>query len=330
MRIRFRQIERAVTSAALDTLKTAPMGLGRCPEATERRMSKKQNGARFVHHFGPLLDALRALGGSATPDEATDKVAELTGATEAERNETLPSGGARYKNQVAWARFYLARAGLVDASQRGVWSLTEIGSKTHLSVADSRRIFQEQARQDAANRKGRTVDREPETDDTAAPEIATAPRASDYRRQLLAIIGALPPAGFERLCQRLLREAGFQQVAVTGRTGDDGIDGEGILEVNAFVTFKVLFQCKRYRGSVGAPMIRDFRGAMLGRAEKGIILTTGTFTQDAKREARRDGAPPVELVDGEKLIDMFEKLGLGLTPRTTYDVDERFFEGFRV
>lgn len=135
-------------------------------------------------------------------------------------------------------------------------------------------------------------------------------------------------SGFERLCQRLLREAGFQQVLVTGRSGDNGIDGEGILEVNPFVTFKVLFQCKRYKGSVGAPVIRDFRGAMLGRAEKGIILTTGSFTQDARREARRDGAPPVELVDGDKLLEMFEKLELGLEPRTTFDIDQKFFDEF--
>jgi len=153
--------------------------------------------------------------------------------------------------------------------------------------------------------------------------------AADYRDHLLAAIQALPFAGFERLCQRLLREAGFQQVAVTGRTGDNGIDGHGILELNAFVTFKVLFQCKRYKGSVGTPQIRDFRGAMEGRADKGIILTTGTFTQDAKREARRDGARPIELVDGDKLVDMFEKLELGLKPRTVFEVDDAFFEEFR-
>lgn len=139
----------------------------------------------------------------------------------------------------------------------------------------------------------------------------------------------MPFAGFERLCQRLLREAGFQQVAVTGRTGDNGIDGHGILELNAFVTFKVLFQCKRYKGSVGTPQIRDFRGAMEGRADKGIILTTGTFTQEARREARRDGARPIELVDGDKLVDMFEKLELGLKPRTVFEVDDAFFEEFR-
>jgi len=126
-----------------------------------------------------------------------------------------------------------------------------------------------------------------------------------------------------------LREAGFQQVTVTGRTGDKGIDGHGILEVNPFVTFKVLFQCKRYKGSVGAPDVRDFGRAMQGRADKGIILTTGTFTQEARREARRDGALPIELVDGDKLVDMFEKLELGLKPRTVFDVDESFFDEFR-
>jgi restriction system protein len=126
-----------------------------------------------------------------------------------------------------------------------------------------------------------------------------------------------------------LREAGFQQVTVTGKTGDHGIDGHGILELNPFVTFKVLFQCKRYKGSVTTSQVRDFRGAMEGRADKGMIMTTGTFTQEARREARRDGARPIELVDGEKLVAMFEKLELGLKPKTVFDVDETFFEEFR-
>ncbi len=139
---------------------------------------------------------------------------------------------------------------------------------------------------------------------------------------------ALPPSGFERLCQRLLRESGFQQVIVTGRSGDGGIDGNGLLQINPFVSFQVLFQCKRYAGSVSASQIRDFRGAMMGRADKGIILTTGTFTKDAKNEAIRDGAPPIELVDGEKLLAMFEQLELGLKPVTTYEIDDDFFGEF--
>ena len=287
-------------------------------------MPKKKEGTQFLHHFGPLLDALRALGGSASPDEATDKVAELSGATEAELNETLPSGGPRFKNQVAWARFYLKREGLLDSSKRGIWSLTDKGSKTHLTYAQAQEVFRKQVQVDASKRK-----KKDSTPDSAiSPEEADISASSNYREQFLDLIMALHFSGFERLCQRLLREAGFQQVSVTGRSGDNGIDGEGILEVNPFVTFKVLFQCKRYKGSVGAPVIRDFRGAMLGRADKGIILTTGTFTQDARREARRDGAPPVELVDGDKLVEMFEKLELGLVPRTTFDIDQKFFDEF--
>lgn len=92
---------------------------------------------------------------------------------------------------------------------------------------------------------------------------------------------------------------------------------------------QVLFQCKRYELSVGASQIRDFRGAMQGCAEKGIILTTGAFTADAKREAVRDGVQPIELVGGQQLVDMFERLELGLRPRTTHDIDVEFFEIFR-
>lgn len=289
-------------------------------------MPKKREGTQFLHRFGPLLDALRALGGSATPDEATDKVAEMTGVSEEEMNETLPSGRPRFKNQVAWARFYLKREGLLDSSKRGIWSLTDKGSKTHLTYADAQDIFKRQVQIDVAERKKKRITT---PDDTDSPEDVDISTSSAYRERLLDTIMALPFAGFERLCQRLLREAGFQQVSVRGRSGDNGIDGEGILEVNPFVTFKVLFQCKRYKDTVGAPVIRDFRGSMLGRADKGIILTTGTFTQDAKREARRDGAPPVELVDGSKLVEMFEKLELGLTPRTTYDINSNFFEEFK-
>ena len=149
------------------------------------------------------------------------------------------------------------------------------------------------------------------------------------RGHLLQILRELPPEGFERICQRLLRESGFEQVTVTGRSGDGGIDGVGVLEINPFVSFKVLFQCKRYAGSVSSPQIRDFRGAMMGRADKGLIITTGAFTLDAKKEARRDGVPPIELVDSEKLVDMFERLELGLRPRIAYDVDDQFFREYR-
>jgi len=291
-------------------------------------MSGKKEGTQFLRWFGPLLDALRALGGSGTPEEATDKVAELCKVPESQLNELMDSGQPRFRNQVAWARFYMKREGLLDSSTRGVWRLTEKGQATHLTYAQAQDIFRRQVKIDAAARKRKQKD-QPVGTELDTPEEVDISIAADYRDRLLAALHALPFDGFERLCQRLLREAGFQQVTVTGRSGDSGIDGHGILELNAFVTFKVLFQCKRYKGSVGTSQIRDFRGAMEGRADKGIILTTGTFTQEARREARRDGARPIELVDGEKLVAMFEKLELGLKPKTVFEVDDAFFEEFR-
>jgi restriction system protein len=291
-------------------------------------MADKHEGAQFLRWFGPLLDALRALGGSGTPEEATDKVAEMCAVSELHQNELLESGQPRFRNQVAWARFYLKREGLLDSSTRGVWRLTEKGQAAHLSVKQAQEIFRKQVRIDAAARKKKekSLPVEPEVD---TPEEADISLTVTSRDRLLDTIQALPFNGFERLCQRLLREAGFLQVTVTGKSGDNGIDGHGILEINAFVTFKVLFQCKRYKGSVGTSQIRDFRGAMEGRADKGIIITTGTFTQDARREARRDGAKPIELVDREKLVDMFEKYELGMKPKTIFDLDDKFFDEFR-
>ncbi len=157
----------------------------------------------------------------------------------------------------------------------------------------------------------------------------TIPPVTDYREELAQTLQSLPAAGFERFCQRLLRESGFQEVTITGRSGDGGLDGIGILQVNALVSFKVLFQCKKYAGSVTPSHVRDFRGAMTGRADKGIIITTGSFTSEARKEAVRDGAPPIELVDGEKLAGMLEQLELGLRPRQTFEVDAPFFEEYR-
>jgi restriction system protein len=286
---------------------------------------KKEEGAQFVRYFGPLLDALRGLGGSARADEAVDRVASDLNVPDEVLNETLPSGGSRFRNQVAWARFYLVREGLIGSSKHGVWSLTEKGLTTSLTQSQARelflkwvKIFQEQRRQKKAL--------EP-MEESVAEGIGSV--SKDYRDLALETLLALPPAGFERLSQRLLREAGFSQVVVTGQSSDGGIDGYGTLQVNPLVSFKVLFQCKRYAKSVVPSHVRDFRGAMSGRADKGIIITTSTFTAEARREASRDGAPPIELIDGEKLIDMLEKYELGLRPVTTYELDDEFFNEFK-
>ncbi len=288
---------------------------------------RKDEGAKFVRYFGPLLDALRGLGDSGTPEEVVERIAADLSISDESQNELLPSGEPRYRNQVHWARFYLVKEGLLDSSKRGVWSLTERGRATTLNSEQSREIFLKWVRIFQEQRRTKIPSTEPVVEHIIV-EGSGAP-SDDYRGALIELLTNLPPAGFERLSQRILREAGFTQVVVTGSSGDEGIDGYGTLQINPLVSFKVLFQCKRYRKSVSPSHVRDFRGAMAGRADKGIIVTTGTFTTEARREASRDGVPPIELIDGEKLVDMLEHLELGLKPVTAYEIDEPFFDEFR-
>lgn len=287
---------------------------------------KSEEGTQFVRYFGPLLDALRKLGGSGTPDEVVERIAIDLAIPDEVQNELLASGEPRFRNRVAWARFYLVREGLIDSSKRGVWSLTERGRNTTLDAEQARAVFQKWTKIFQEQRRTKANTAEPLAEAVAE---GTGTPSKDYRTEVLEILLALPPAGFERLAQRLLREAGFTQVVVTGQSGDGGIDGYGTLQINPLVSFKVLFQCKRYTKSVSPSHVRDFRGAMAGRADKGIIVTTGSFTAEARREASRDGVPPIELIDGEKLLDMLENLELGLRPVTTYEIEHSFFGEFR-
>ena len=279
----------------------------------------KTRGPKFTRFMSPLLEALKELGGSARPTEAKEFVIAFFGIPDEELSAQLKSGQSRVENQIAWARFYLSKAGYIDASNRGVWTLTEKGLKESLGPEDVLRVFKEVQK---------SFPRKPQREEEEE-EVEKSPYQDDYRAHLLHILLSLAASGFERLCQRLLRECGFQQVRVTGRSGDGGIDGQGVVQVNPFVSFQVLFQCKRYKGAVSPSQIRDFRGAMMGRVDKGIILTTGTFTPEARKEASRDGAPAIELVDGEKLIDLFEQFRLGLIERKTCEVDDKFFDEFR-
>ena len=256
----------------------------------------------FAQWINPILVALRELGGSGKPREVVELVAKNEKVPDSVMDRLNTTGGSRFINQVHWARYFLAEDGLIDRSRRGVWALTEKGSSVFvLSPAQLRALVTEVQRRE---REAREIDSSEGGGGAFTPDVFTVdvelgappPDAEhgDYRTRLMRLLRELNPSGFERLCQRLLRESGFEQVVVTGRSNDGGIDGHGLLSLNAFVSFRVLFQCKRYSGSVTPAQIRDFRGAMQGRADKGIILTTGTFTAEARREASRDGAPPIE------------------------------------
>jgi restriction system protein len=276
----------------------------------------------YLRFFAPLLDVLRELGGSARSAQVKDAMINRLRIPDEERLEVLSNGVSRVGNQIDWARFYLAKTGYLDSSKRGVWALTEKGRATRLTPEGVREVVRE------VNLSAKV----PEAKGSDAAKVDDEPplQPSDHRSTLLNTIKRLPPKGFEELCRYLLLESGFEEVTVTGRSGDDGIDGHGVLRVSKLVSMKVLFQCKRYKDSVGPAVVRDFRGSLAGRAEKGIILTTGYFTGSAEQEARRDGVVPVELVDGERLIELFEEMEIGLkNPRAVYDVDDDFFARFR-
>jgi len=248
----------------------------------------------------PTLEALRAMGGSGSNQEILDKVIEILKMPEDLQN--IPHGdgpNSEIAYRLAWARTYLRLFGALENSSKGVWTVTPKGQALkEQEVARVRALVKKEFPQ---KRQARLKESEAlhETDDES------------WREKLLSILQGVSPDAFERLAQRLLRESGFVNVEVKGRAGDGGIDGIGVLRIR-LLSFQVLFQCKRYKGSVPAKDIRDFRGAMIGRTDKGLFITTGRFTPDARREATRDGAPPIDLVDGEQLCDLLKELKFGV------------------
>jgi restriction system protein len=276
----------------------------------------------------PTIKALRALGGSGGIDEIVEKVVELEGFTE-EQQAVLHGDGPRsqVEYRLAWARSYLKGMGLLDNSARGVWTLTDKGRDPNL---DENTVLRRHAEYTAKLRAQQRARRQAERDRGPTDVDEDDQEDSrDWKEELLEALLAMSPAGFERLAQRLLREAGFISATVMGRSGDGGIDGLGVYRLS-LVSFPVYFQCKRYRGSVGPGVVRDFRGAMAGRGDKGLVITTGSFTGDAKREATRDGAPPIDLIDGDGLCELLKRyeLGVNTTVRQVEEVeiDPEFFQ----
>ncbi|MES9843249.1 MAG: restriction endonuclease [Candidatus Sedimenticola sp. 6PFRAG5] len=257
----------------------------------------------------PLLKALVNLGGSGSIDEIYEEVVELESFDE----ETLAvlhnpekSNQTEIGYRLAWARTYLKKAGYLENSSRGVWALTEKAKKA--DTIDSRETVNYVR---SLSRPTKSEDTSPEDPTTAVDDLPEETQA--WRERLHHIlIEEMTPDAFERLTQRLLRESGFIHVEVTGRTGDGGIDGKGIARINGLMSFHIAFQCKKYKGSVSASDIRDFRGATVGRADRGMFITTGSFTKAAIEEANRDGAAPIDLVDGDQLADKLKELSLGI------------------
>jgi restriction system protein len=258
----------------------------------------------FDSMFVPTIQALQLLGGSGTTEEIYEQVIQILNLSD-EVLEILHGNTSQSKvsYRLAWSRTYLKKYGLLQNSGRGVWSLvsTSIDAKSLDRKEIVRRVRE--------NDKSKLI--QTDTLDKSIEPLEISEELA-WHQQLHNLLLSLDPSAFERLAQRLLRESGFIQVQVTGKSGDGGIDGVGIARINGFLSFHVLFQCKRYQGSVSSSHIRDFRGAMQGRTDKGLFITTGTFTRDAIKEATRDGAPPIDLIDGEQLVQRLKELGLGV------------------
>lgn len=274
----------------------------------------------FEDLLWPTLRVLKKRGGSATIQELSEHVAgELDLADQLLNVQHGNGPRSEVDYRAAWARTHLKRIGAVENTSRGVWTITEAGQ----SIQEKE--VRDRVRQDRANRY--QTKRAQNTKREAGEVEELNESEGDWKESLLAIVRRIPPDAFERLCQRVLRQSGFVKVEVTGRSGDGGIDGAGVLRVN-LLSFHVRFQCKRYTGAVATREIRDFRGAMVGRADKGLFLTTGGFTKDARREAVRDGAPAIDLIDGTELCDLLKDHGLGVRTETVEVVnpEPKFFE----
>jgi restriction system protein len=294
------------------------------------RMSR---GPKFIRFFWPTLAAVRELGGAAKAREVVDLVVELAEVDDDERAEVLKSGGLRVDNQIQWARQYLVWAGLLDASQRGRWALTpegwgiDVTQQDHESAYELfRRLHAERAGTSTRRRKVEEEDEEPDEPPEPADESESVALALE--QDLRATVRGLSPAGFENLCKRVLTELGLVQLRTVGGAGDRGIDIEGHLRVNAVVSFRVGVQCKSYAdGNKIVPrLIREFQGA-LGPFDRGIFMTTSVFTQQAEEQAESPGYKPIDLIDGERLLELLQERGLGIKLVTV--VDETFFAPLR-
>ena len=283
----------------------------------------RYDGPAYNEMMPQLFQAIKELGGSGTVSEIDQKTIKLLNLPE----DTISfphndSNKTEVEYRLAWTRTYMKKVGIVENSYRGVWALTAKGRE--LQAIDPNKIVAQVRtmsflKLDKDSLK-KAVDDNPENDGLDTPD-----EIQSWRDKLKNVLQNIAPDAFERLTQRMLRESGFVQVQVTGRTGDGGIDGTGIVKLNGIISFHMLFQCKRYQGTVSAGDMRDFRGAMQGRTDKGLFITTGKFTPAAIQEANRAGTTPIDLIDGDELLDKLRELQLGVIPITDYSIDETWF-----
>ena len=277
-----------------------------------------------IPNYATLIEAtfsaLKMLGGSGKNDEINSKVAEILElSNEVQDIPHLNSSSLSEVNyRCAWARTILKNYGALENSARSVWTIkpefTGIDSVDGAIVEKFRNIKSEKTQ------KFNTAEEKMEEQGVDVPE-----EVNPWRKRLYEVLINMDPYGFERLTQRVLRECGFTNVVVTKKSGDGGIDGTGKLKINGIFSFNIAFQCKRYQGSVGAGDIRDFRGSLTTDIEKGVFITTGSFSKPAIEEASNPGKQQIDLIDGEEFITKLAEFGIGVKEVKDYEIDEQFF-----
>ena len=274
---------------------------------------------KYDQLFKPTIEALKQLGGSGSINEIEEKVIEILNLNDDEINDIHRDNTTKLSYRLAWARTYLKKFGLIENSSRGIWALTEKGLKATINEKEIKKFVVDTNK----TNKEKSIQI---IEDGIYNEFSEF----KWKEELLEIVKLIEPQAFERLCQRLLRELGFINVEVTQYSNDGGIDGKGVIRLGGVMSFHVVFQAKRYRDTVSASVVRDFRGAMIGRADKGLIITTGNFTREAKKEAQRDGAPPIDLIDGNDFAEKLKDLKLGVKTKLVeeIEIEKEWFENF--
>ena len=279
------------------------------------KQQKKHKAPGYADLFLDTLKVIADRGGSASLEEIHDGVVQRRKFPDdiVDEMHTGSTVTTELQYQLAWARTYLRKNGLILRSKNGVWTLTKLGVEASKKDSiDKKAIIKAVSTPKA------------ETFADAANPLEIEERRP-WRETLSKILHDMDPYAFEVLAQRLLRECGFLDVHVTKKSGDGGIDGTGKLRLNGIFSFNVAFQCKRYKGQVGAAEIRDFRGSLDNNIEKGVLITTGSFSKSAREEASAPGKKQIDLMDGNDFMDKLAEFSIGLTPRTEYDIDEEYF-----
>lgn len=287
----------------------------------------------------PLLEYVSD-GCEHTMAEAKDHLARHFSLNESELSEMLSSRRApKFYNRAAWAKFYLAKAGLLESPRRGIFLITPLGKEVlqqkpeRITISFLERFpdyvkFKQSPRKDQPSQPGHEPNDTPEEQlETAYQKIRDA-----LADELLAKVKNGTPESFEHLVVELLLRMGYggsRQEAgrAIGRSGDEGIDG--VISEDRLGLDIIYLQAKKWDNTVGRPEIQKFVGALQGkRAKKGVFLTTGNFSNEAKQYVSMID-PKIVLIDGNDLMQLMIDYGLGVTSVGTYEfkrIDHDYFE----